>query len=368
MAFVANNIVYVPVQVHVPVPVQLSAPETDTIETDTSDLLQVDNKNTQTDGLRKPLILNKGLSAIVGHVNNFPSLQCRLLQWGQYCEKKALEVSRIKADVPPEKGGPMSMASLIIEDDLKARFKVAGEIIKTCNLSKGDSESIDWEQLIGLLETMSDSYVFCAGISKEEFQSVCSGIRYQPKCLLPKSFPFERYISHGCVKWYKLRKNATYDEKKAVAEGDSRCAACNKVYRDVRQRNKGQLPKLTHEAREQRTEAGSHYPISLLSPRGVKRKMYNISLEKKKRRKQIHVLSQKLKQYMEVELSEEQSSELSCFVKNVTTNDLDQAVSNENDVTAQALKEAFLYDQQRNSKFVPIKSQKLSTIWWSFNV
>jgi hypothetical protein len=167
-----------------------------------------------------------------------------------------------------------------------------------------------------------------------------------------KIYPFDRFTARGCLKWYKLRKNATKDEKNAVSAGDSRCSACNKVYRDVRQRNKSQLPKLTQEARQQRTEAGSCYPMSLLSPRGVKKKMQNINLEKKKRRKKIADLSKCLHKYTEVTLHEEQSHELSAFVENVTEEQLNNALLAEKTATAKALKEAFLHDQQRNSKFV----------------
>jgi hypothetical protein len=173
MAFLLNGVVYMPVQVQLPGPVQ------DTRGTDTSNLINKDTKETQTDGLRKPIIVNGGLSTIIGYVKHFPSLQCQLLQWGPYSERNAIEISRIKADLPPERGGPMSVATITIRDDLAVRFLVAGELMKTCNLTRGDS--LDFDQLKALLETLSDSYVFCAGISKEEFKAVCSGIRYEPK-------------------------------------------------------------------------------------------------------------------------------------------------------------------------------------------
>ena len=108
---------------------------------------------------------------------------------------------------------------------------------------------------------------------------------------------------------------------------------------------------MTQAARRKRTEADSSYPMSLLSPRGVKRKMHNICLEKKKRRSQITSLSQRLRDVTEVELEKEQSEELSAFVHMVTEDKLDSVLANEKASTAMALREAFRYDQKHNSKF-----------------
>jgi hypothetical protein len=345
MAYLIDGIVYMPVQV----PVQAVPVVQTSQQTDTSELIRLEAKSTQTDGLRRPIDLGTKLASIVQYINQFPSLQCRVLQYGQYGEQKAIEISRLKADLPPERGGPMSMAHITITHDLTVKFCVAGELVNSGTILCSD-DTINWEHLKTFIDLISDTHIFCAGISKAEFKSVCVGIRYEPKCLISKSYPFERYTAKRCMKWFKLRKNATKDNRIAAASGDSRCSACNKVYREVRQRNKHQLPKLTHEARKKRTEATSTYPVSLLSPRGVKRKLHSLSLEKKRRKKTISVLSDKLKKLTEVTLDEEQSSELCSFVTSVTDEQLNDALSAEKTATAEALKAAFLHDQKRNSK------------------
>ena len=224
MDYLINGVLYTPAHAQAPQLVQTSQ------ETDTFDLKENNSTYTQTVGLRKPVDLGTELSAIVGIVNDFPSLQCRQLQYGQYGLQKALEITRIKADLPPEKGGPMSVASLTILQDLTITFKVAGELITSGKIAS-DNAIVDLNVLKTFLQTISDTHVFCAGISKAEFKSVCSGIRYEPKCLVSRSYPFERYVAKSCLKWFPLRKNASKDEKKAAIVGDIRCSACNKVYR-----------------------------------------------------------------------------------------------------------------------------------------
>ncbi len=43
-----------------------------------------------------------------------PHLQTRFLKWGRFETASALEITRIKADLPPEKGGPSTIASVRI--------------------------------------------------------------------------------------------------------------------------------------------------------------------------------------------------------------------------------------------------------------
>lgn len=129
MAYLINGIVYTPLQVLVQSNTKFSQ------STDTVDLISKDTKSTQT-YLRKPIDINAKLQVILGHVNHYPSLQVRLLQWGAHKET-ALEITRIKADLPPQKGGPLSLASLSITCDLDYKFQVAGENLKSGSLSKG---------------------------------------------------------------------------------------------------------------------------------------------------------------------------------------------------------------------------------------
>ena len=85
MAYLLNGIVYVPVQT--PRPAQV------TQETETAGLITSNSKHTQTYGLRKPVELNEKLASIIGYLTEYPSLQCRLLQWGQYSQYQAVEIT-----------------------------------------------------------------------------------------------------------------------------------------------------------------------------------------------------------------------------------------------------------------------------------
>ena len=349
MAYLINGLVYVPLQVETPT-------EKNDVQIQTDAGLDV---QTQTDGLRNPIELSESLTSVVRLVHQqYPSLQCRVLKWGAYDEYKALEISRIKADIPPEKGGPLVLASVKIHEDLTCKGTVAGEEIEVPEIRKSANERVDLKSVKNLLQVLSDQHVFCAGILKKEFETVCCAIRYKPKALVLKHYPFKRYTARKCLKWFELRKNAGKEERAAVLSGDARCSACSKVYREVRQRNKAQLPKHNRVERQKRTSATSNYPWSLLSPRGQKRKRENILKERKRQKKMIHNLAQKLRETSEVELDEEQSKELSHFVSLVNKQQLDEALQNENPDTSCALKEAFHHDQQRNGP--GCRSNKLS--------
>ena len=75
---------------------------------------------------------------------------------------------------------------------------------------------------------------FCAGVSQDEFKSVCYAVRYIPDSVVEKNVPFNILVSKNCLKWYTLRNNATRDLRNLVLEGDNMCLECNKVYRRVR--------------------------------------------------------------------------------------------------------------------------------------
>ena len=326
---VVPQLVYVPIQVHQPTP-------------------QQQNTETQTDGLRKPIEIDQNLNVILGQIHlQYPSLQCRILRWGKYQQKKALEITRIKADLPPEKRGPLTLAAITILDDLSARIVVCGDEVYAANLKMEDG-NIDWGKFQSLLHQFTDRHVFCSGISKREFGTVCCAIRYKPKNFVAKSYPYERYVAKNCRVWFQLRKNVSASDRELAASGDMRCPECNKTYREVRQRNRTQLSKFNRKDREQRSAASSNFPWSLMSPRTQKRKRQNLQKERKRQKRIIHDLSQKLREKTEVVLEESQSQELSHFVNIVNENQLEQAVMDENPDTAVALKEAFFTDQARN--------------------
>ena len=241
------------------------------------------------------------------------------------------------------------MASITITSDLDIKLRVTCDVTKSGNLQL--ESGIDLNLLKEFLDNISDSHTFCFGISCEEFRTECPGIRYVPKCFVLQTYPFDRYISKKCKKWFRWTTQSSRD-RKLGREGDARCTSCNVVYGGVRNRNIKELPKLTQKARLARTEATSKFPMTLLSPRGVKRKMHNMTLEKKKRQRQISSLSEKLRRATEVTLDEDQSEELTRFVHKVSERELDDALSGQDPASEEALKEAFQHDQKRNSMYI----------------
>ena len=75
------------------------------------------DRSCQTVGLRKVHIINPGLCKIAAYVSvNFPVLQVRSLVWGYFDQLHANEISRIKADIPPQRGGPATVTVVRVTD------------------------------------------------------------------------------------------------------------------------------------------------------------------------------------------------------------------------------------------------------------
>ena len=136
----------------------------------------------------------------------------------------------------------------------QADLIVAGDVIESVSMK------VDSENTGKLLEKLGPAYVFCAGVSKTEFQAVCSGVRYVPDLVVEKNVPFNRVASKNCLKWYTLRTNATRDERNLVLEGDNRCAECNQMCHRARSTNKRNLD-IPLKERLQRTVPSFSYPI-----------------------------------------------------------------------------------------------------------
>jgi hypothetical protein len=134
------------------------------------------------------------------------------LIWGKYNEGKAVEVTRIKSDIPLEKGGPLTVAKIVIVDSGRCVFSVNGEDIETISVGS-NAETLDLKRFDKCLHNLSDSFVFCAGLPADIFKTALTAIRYEPQGLKKKSFPFERWASQKCVQWYPLRHNASRDER-----------------------------------------------------------------------------------------------------------------------------------------------------------
>ena len=255
MAFVNGFVV--PQVFYLPVAVQQTPPDKNDIET-------------QTFGLNG--FVNDNLNALLDRVKKqYPHLQCRVLSYGDCGKWKSLEITRMKADVPFEKGGPLTLASVTVFEDLSSKLMVCGDEICSKEL-KDEEGQIDWKSVEWVLALLSSKHVYCSGVSLREFRTVCGAIRYQPKGFIKKHYPNERYVSKKCLKWYVMRSNASKAERDEITSGNGRCHECNKTYRNVRHRNKIQLPKFNRKAWELRTAASSNYPYALMSPRQQKRK------------------------------------------------------------------------------------------------
>ena len=53
----------------------------------------------------------------------------RSLVWGQFDQHHAIEISRIRADVPPQRGGPATVTVVRVTDTGQADLIVAGDVI-----------------------------------------------------------------------------------------------------------------------------------------------------------------------------------------------------------------------------------------------
>ena len=231
---------------------------------------------------------------------------------GSVWPASCIEISRIKADISPQRGGPATVTVVRVTDTKQADLIVAGDVIESVSglLNEGTCNFVDSEKTGKLLERLGPAYVFCAGVSKTEFQAVFSGVRYVPDSVVEKNVPFNRVASKKCLKWYTLRTNATRDERNIVLEGDNRCAECNQMYRRARSTSKRNLD-IPLKERLQRTRPSSNYPMHHLSPRSKDIQLPNLQ---KKTKTTVCPTAQVWKTDMSLDLSDQQSQEVQRFV------------------------------------------------------
>ena len=90
------------------------------------DYRSIDSQTTN----RAPVVpvIHQTLTTVANRVStDFPHLQTRCTRWGRFQESCALEISRIKADVPPVTGGPMTVATVHVFDTGEGCLNIAGE-------------------------------------------------------------------------------------------------------------------------------------------------------------------------------------------------------------------------------------------------
>ena len=88
-------------------------------------------------------------------------------------------------------------------------------------------------KVINVWTSLGLSYVFCAGVSKDEFKLVFYAVRYLLDSFVEKNVQFNRLVSKNSIKWYTL---------------------CNIAIRSLL------------EDRPTRTESSSNHPIHILRP------------------------------------------------------------------------------------------------------
>ena len=118
--------------------------------------------------------------------SSFPKLQVRSLVCGQLSQHHAIEVSRTNADIPLQRGGPATVSVVRVTAKGKADLIVAGDVIDSVT-GVLDDNLVDEAETDKLMEKLELSYVFCAGVSKDEFKSVCYSMIYMIKVLFGKS-------------------------------------------------------------------------------------------------------------------------------------------------------------------------------------
>ena len=66
----------------------------------------------------------------------------RFVVLGQFDQHHAIEISRIKADIPPQRGGPETLTVVRVTDAGQADLIVAGDVIESVSglLNEGISE------------------------------------------------------------------------------------------------------------------------------------------------------------------------------------------------------------------------------------
>ena len=130
----------------------------------------MENQTTQAEQLRCPVHIGNclTLSIISSHIREsyvFP--QCRILTWGPFNHSKALEITRNRADISPENGGPTTVA----HKDGIVKFSVAGKTVAETNV-RIVNNGVDTSKLDDILQKLSKCYIFCNSICKDEFRRV----------------------------------------------------------------------------------------------------------------------------------------------------------------------------------------------------
>ena len=310
-------------------------------------------------------LLNENLKSLESCIYlSCTSVQVKKLFWGQHNQCQSLEVTRTKADITPERGGPSNVVAIRISDVGIGEFCISGNIEETfvCFTPHSSGHIIISNELKECLTKLSSTFVFCCGIDCRELRVACPGISLSSKRISQKESPFPRYVSTQCVQWFPLRFNASKSDQDDASKGNLRCLQCSMIFRQLRAESKKLARKLEVEGKvapileikKRRVEASSHYPIHLLSPASAKKRITNLRTEKLRKNMKMQRLLERIEHY-NLALTNAESEELSEFLSIVQEDDIDRAHSavleQTSESIADTLRATFEADQKRNSEY-----------------
>ena len=112
----------------------------------------------------------------------------------------------------------------------------------------------------------SHGFVFCPGIDYQEYHDkYYSVIRFHSKQVNLSTTPFQRVDAKGCLRWYRLPKNASLKEQ---ASSEVLCSFCKHLLRDLEHQKK-RSALVSPGRRIKRQAASSNYPSKYLSPASI---------------------------------------------------------------------------------------------------
>ena len=121
---------------------------------------------------------------------------------------------------------------------------------------------------------------FCPGISMEEYAGYKEIVRYDLKKVHITTEPFKRVASVDCLLWFPVTR---YDRRERKMAAEVVCTACTTLLHDLREAKK-RLSHVTPEVKVQHQQAGSHYPLTYLSPTSLNTRKTNIKSQRAKER------------------------------------------------------------------------------------
>ena len=88
----------------------------------------------------------------------------------------------MKADIPSEKGGPISVCKVLVHDTGIGELTIASQITETfiAFSSKDTGHIYLSEEFKRALDNLADNFVFCSGIAEAELKVSCSGSALNP--------------------------------------------------------------------------------------------------------------------------------------------------------------------------------------------